>query len=129
TVIKGNTVLALDDLQAQDAVRLELKEIERAAERASSLTTQLLAFSRKTILQLKTLSLNDTVEETARMLRRTLGEDIVLTTVLDPALGSVRADPGQVEQMLLNLAVNARDAMPRGGQLTIETRNLEAAAV
>jgi CheY-like chemotaxis protein len=123
TVIKGNAELALADLDSKDAVREELEEVERAAERASSLTRQLLAFSRKQILKPRRLALNELVVELGRMLRRTVGEDIELKIVLDPTLGAVRADPGQIEQVLLNLVVNARDAMPRGGALRIETRN------
>ena len=129
TVIKGNAELGLADIDSKDAVREELVEIERAAERASSLTRQLLAFSRKQILKPRTLSLNEMVTDISRMLRRTVGEDIDLKLVLDPELGTVRADPGQLEQVLLNLVVNARDAMPRGGELRIETRNVSAADV
>jgi signal transduction histidine kinase/ligand-binding sensor domain-containing protein/ActR/RegA family two-component response regulator len=129
TVIKGNAELGLADIDSGDAVRDELEEIERAAERASSLTRQLLAFSRKQILKPQILALNDRVSDIARMLRRTVGEDVELTIVLDPALGAVRADPGQIEQVLLNLVVNARDAMPRGGQLVVETRNVDSYAV
>jgi two-component system, cell cycle sensor histidine kinase and response regulator CckA len=129
TVIKGNAELALADLESRDAVREEVEEIERAAERASSLTRQLLAFSRKQILKPQTLSLNEMVVDVGRMLRRTVGEDIELKIVLDPALGMVRADPGQIEQVVLNLVVNARDAMPRGGELIIETRNVDAESV
>jgi CheY-like chemotaxis protein len=127
TVIKGNAELALADLESNDVVREEVEEIERAAERASSLTRQLLAFSRKQILKPRTVSLNDLVGELGRMLRRTVGEDIALEIVLDPSLGMVRADPGQLEQVVLNLVVNARDAMPRGGVLLIETKNVAAA--
>ena len=129
TVIKGNTQLAIEDLDSTDAVREELEEIDRAADRASELTRQLLAFSRKQILKPQTFSLNDMVEDVGRMLRRTVGEDIELKIVLDPSLGMVLADPGQLEQVILNLVVNARDAMPRGGELLIETKNVDAIAM
>jgi signal transduction histidine kinase/ligand-binding sensor domain-containing protein/ActR/RegA family two-component response regulator len=129
TVIKGNAELALSDLESMDAVREEVEEIERAAERASSLTRQLLAFSRKQILKPQQLSLNEMVVEVGRMLRRTVGEDIELEISLDPSLGLVRADPGQIEQVLLNLVVNARDAMPRGGKLVVTTKNVSAGDV
>jgi PAS domain S-box-containing protein len=103
--------------------RSKLEQIVKAGERAAGLTRQLLAFSRKQVLQPKVLDLNDLVADLERMLRRLIGEDIQLTTRLD-GLGNVKADPGQVEQVLMNLVVNARDAMPRGGQLTIETSNV-----
>jgi signal transduction histidine kinase/ligand-binding sensor domain-containing protein/CheY-like chemotaxis protein len=125
TVIKGNAELGLQDAHDEAIVREELEEIGRAAERATSLTRQLLAFSRKQILKPQTLSLNEMVVEIGRMLRRTLGEDIELDVELDPALGLVRADPGQMEQVMLNLVVNARDAMPRGGRLLIRTMNAD----
>jgi CheY-like chemotaxis protein len=133
TVIKGNAALGLEDLETKEtskqAVREELVEIERAADRATELTRQLLAFSRKQILKPQALSLNEMVTNVGRMLRRTVGEDIAFEIVLDPKLGVVRADPGQIEQVLLNLVVNARDAMPRGGMLLIETKNVSAAEV
>ncbi|MEO8619558.1 MAG: two-component regulator propeller domain-containing protein [bacterium] len=129
TVIKGNTDLALADPGSPKAVREELEEIERAANRASSLTRQLLAFSRKQLLKPRTLVLNALIADLGRILRRTVGEDIALTITLDPALGSVRADPGQIEQVVLNLVVNARDALPLGGTLSIETRNVAAEEV
>lgn len=121
-VIAANTELALQDLQ-DSSVREELEEVGRAADSAASLTQQLLAFGRGQVLQPRDISINEVVERVARMLLRTLGEDIELRLDMDPALGLVRADPGQVEQVLLNLALNARDAMPRGGELTIQTRN------
>ncbi|MEP6999536.1 MAG: two-component regulator propeller domain-containing protein, partial [bacterium] len=129
TVIKGNAELALDDVALEDGVRVELEEIGRAADRATSLTRQLLAFSRKQILKPQTFSMNEMVTEVGRMLRRTVGEDIELRIALDPTAGVVCADPGQIEQVLLNLVVNARDAMPRGGELIIETKNVDADAL
>ncbi len=102
-----------------------LRRYSEAAERAAGLTRQLLAFSRKQILQPRILDLNDVVGDMEKMLRRLIGEDVQLLTVFDDKLGSVRADPGQIEQVLMNLAINARDAMPRGGRLTIETGNVD----
>jgi signal transduction histidine kinase/ligand-binding sensor domain-containing protein/ActR/RegA family two-component response regulator len=128
TVIRGNTELALADIDSKEAVRDELEEIARAAEQATSLTRQLLAFSRKQILQPRTLLLNEMLVDVGRILRRTVGEDIELDIVLGAELGAIRADPGQLEQVVLNLVVNARDAMPRGGKLRIETMNVDAAS-
>jgi two-component system cell cycle sensor histidine kinase/response regulator CckA len=101
-----------------------VEEIQKAAYRAASLTQQLLAFSRKQVLQLKIIDLNGLVRELDKMFRRVIGEDIDLLTKLDPELSPVKADPGQFEQVLMNLVVNARDAMPEGGKLTIETGNV-----
>ncbi len=102
-----------------------LQEIRKAGERAATLTRQLLAFSRKQVLQPVSLNLNDLVNELDKMLRRLIGAEIDLQTSCDPSIGQVRADSGQIEQVLLNLIVNARDAMPSGGHITLETRNVE----
>jgi CheY-like chemotaxis protein len=104
-----------------------VEQILNAGLRATSLTRQLLAFSRRQILTPVVLNLNEIVTGTEKLLRRLIGEDIELITVLSPALGCVRIDPGQIEQVIVNLAVNARDAMPHGGRLTIRTANLEGA--
>jgi two-component system, cell cycle sensor histidine kinase and response regulator CckA len=123
-VIKGSTELALMDLPQIASARADLEEIEAAAMRATNLTRQLLAISRQQVLEPRVLDLNRIVSDLHRMLARTLGEDVELVTLLDPDLGRVMADPGQLEQVLMNLAVNARDAMPKGGKLITETRNI-----
>ena len=123
-VIRGYSELLLQRSSANDLVRTNAEEIRKAADRAASLTRQLLAFSRKQVLQPKVLDLNAVVTEVEKMLRRLIGEDIELAAVLDLALGPVKADPGQIEQIILNLAVNARDAMPQGGRLTLKTANV-----
>jgi PAS domain S-box-containing protein len=128
TAIIGYSTLALRRLDPADEkealLRRQIEEVKKAGERAAGLTHQLLAFSRKQILQPKILNLNDTVAEISKMLRRLIGEDIDLVLRLDPDLGMVKADPTQVEQIIMNLAVNARDAMPKGGTLVIETENV-----
>ena len=123
-VMRGYGELLLNQLDANDPLRRNAEEIQKAAERATALTQQLLAFSRKQVLQPKVLDLNAVVTDVEKMLRRLIGEDIELTAVLDLALGRVKADPGQIEQIILNLAVNARDAMPQGGRLTLKTANV-----
>jgi PAS domain S-box-containing protein len=124
TVIGGYCALSRQNLEPNDRLRKNFEEIESAAERAAALTAQLLAFSRKQVLKPRVLSLNSVVAGMEKMLRRLIGEDIELSTSFDPALGHVKADPGQIEQVILNLAVNARDAMPRGGKLTIRMANV-----
>ncbi len=122
-VISGYCEFLLDRVGDQAELRGPAKEIADAAGRATSLTRQLLAFSRKQILAPKVLDLNGVITENLKMLTRLIGEDIDLLMVPDATLGSVKADPGQIEQVIMNLAVNARDAMPRGGRLSIETSN------
>jgi PAS domain S-box-containing protein len=124
TVISGYSSMSLQKMELNSALRRNTEEILKAAERAAGLTSQLLAFSRKQVLQPKVLNLNQAIGGMGKMLRRLIGEDIELFTVLDAGLGNVKADPGQIEQVILNLAVNARDAMPRGGKLTIRTANV-----
>ncbi len=124
-VILGFTELLLDQPDGSCPGREDLIEIKKAADRARDLTRQLLAFSRKQMLEPKVIDLNDQVEHNQRMLRRLLGEDILLETRLRPHLWAVRADPGQMDQVIVNLAVNARDAMPAGGRLTIATENVQ----
>jgi PAS domain S-box-containing protein len=121
TVINGYSDLALRKLGTDDDLRKPLSEISKAGVRATALTRQLLAFSRRQMLQAKVLDLNSVVTEMDTMLQRLIGEDMDIVTLLKPSLGQIKADPGQLEQVLLNLVVNARDAMPRGGKITIET--------
>jgi len=127
TAIIGYTDLALADLREGDPMRQDMEEILRAAHRAAGLTRQLLAFSRQQVLAPRVLDLNEVVQTVDKMLGRLVGEDIELQSVLAPGLGHIKADPGQLEQVIVNLAVNARDAMPTGGKLTIETADVEMA--
>jgi PAS domain S-box-containing protein len=125
TIMNGYTDLLAEELGSDHKVSDYLKEIKDAGERATTLTRQLLAFSRRQVLAPQVLDLNSVVSNLEKMLRRLIGEDIKLHTLLDPSLGRVKADPGQIEQVIMNLAVNARDAMPSGGDLTLETRNVQ----
>jgi signal transduction histidine kinase/DNA-binding NarL/FixJ family response regulator len=123
-VISGYSEFLLERLGPDPQLRGPAQEISNATQRATSLTRQLLAFSRKQMLAPKVLDLNEVVAENLKMLTRMIGEDIDLVMVPGPGLGAVRADPGQIDQVIMNLAVNARDAMPQGGKLTIETANV-----
>ena len=124
TVISGHCGLLAEQMKTGRPSPESLEEVQKAAERASQLTRQLLAFSRKQVLQPKVLDLNDVVAGMEKMARRLIGEDVELRTVLKKPLGRITADPGQMEQVILNLVVNARDAMPRGGRILIETDNV-----
>jgi PAS domain S-box-containing protein len=124
-VITGYSELLLRRLDDDSDTKLKALEIMKAAERAARLTRQLLAFSRRQVLQPQVFDLNAAVSDMKGMLGRLIGEDVALEARLDPSLGRVLADPGQFEQVLMNLAINARDAMPRGGRLTIETANVD----
>ena len=125
TVIKGFNQLSFIELKEGDPLRENLDEVSKATDRAAVLIRQLLAFSRRQILEMQVLDLNTAFRNLEKMLRRVIGEDIDLVTVLAEDLGRVKTDPGQMEQVIMNLAVNARDAMPSGGKLTIETANVE----
>jgi len=125
TAVTGYSELLLGRLNEADPLRKDVLEIRKAAEHATSLTRQLLAFSRRQVLQPKVMKINTIVVEMDTMLRRLIGEDIDLVTVLGAKVGYVKADPVQIEQVILNLVINARDAMPNGGRLTIETANVE----
>ena len=125
TIINGYSELALERLHPDDPLRSSIEEITKAGGQAASLTRQLLAFSRQQVLAPRVLDLNALVADVEKMLRRLIGEDIDLVMVPGAELGRVKADPGQIEQILVNLAVNARDAMPEGGKLVIETANVE----
>jgi PAS domain S-box-containing protein len=125
TVIKAYSGLVGDQLEEGSAIKSDVVEIQRAAGRAASLTQQLLAFSRKQILQPRVLDLNSVSRDLEPMLRRLIGDNIQIVTQAGASLGRVKADPGQIEQVLINLSLNARDAMPSGGTLTIETANVE----
>lgn len=124
TVILGRSQMLQKKLERASPLQRDVDLIHKTAERAASLTRQLLAFSRKQLLQPKVLDLNTVVADMDKMLQRVIGEHIELATVLHPGLGRIKVDPGQMEQVIMNLAVNARDAMPQGGKLMIETANV-----
>ena len=125
TAISGYSDLLLHRLPEYSTLRRDVEEIRKAGDRAAALTRQLLAFSRRQVLQPKVLDLNAVVTNMGQMLRRLVGEDIALSTDLSPSLSRVNVDPGQIEQVIVNLALNARDAMPDGGKVVIETSNAE----
>ncbi len=124
TVIQGHCEISLLQFQGNNPLREDIVEIKKAADRAGNLTRQLLAFSRRQIMEMKVIDLNALLRELEKMLRRVMGEDVELITVLDEHLGKIKMDPGQMEQVVLNLAINARDAMPSGGKFFIETTNV-----
>jgi len=125
TAILGTTGLLLEDVGLDPRTRLDVQEIEKAAKRAAGLTRQLLVFSRQQVLEPRILDLNAVVRDVERMLGRLIGEDVELHTKLAAAVGAVQADPGQLQQAIVNLVVNARDAMPSGGRVTIETADVD----
>ena len=125
TVIRGFSELSLMGLEEETPLRSNIVEIQKASERAANLTRQLLAFSRRQIMEMKIADLNMLLKDLEKMLHRVISEDIELKIVMEADLGKVRVDPGQIEQAILNLAVNAKDAMPSGGHLTIETSRVE----
>jgi PAS domain S-box-containing protein len=123
TAISGYATFALESLPTSDPVRADIEQVIKAGDRAAALTRQLLAFSRRQIIEMRATNLNDLILDIDKMLRRLISEDVELVTIPGDSLWPVKADPGQLEQVLVNLAVNARDAMPGGGTLTIETAN------
>jgi PAS domain S-box-containing protein len=125
TVIKGHVSMLTDSLRGNPGPMHSVEQIDEAADRAAALTHQLLAFSRRQVLQPKALNLNAVITDLEKMLRRVIGEDVDMSTRMAPNLGTVRADRSQMEQVIMNLVVNARDAMPHGGKLTLETANVE----
>jgi len=124
TVINGYSDFVLESLDVDSPLYGDLQEVRQAGERAAVLTRQLLAFSRQQMLEMRVLDVNETLQDMAKMLQRIIGEDVTLRLNLAEDLGRIMGDPGQVEQVIVNLAANARDAMPTGGTLTIETANV-----
>ncbi len=127
TAIIGYSSLLLQSIHKDDPMREEVLEIKSAGDRAAALVRQLLAFSRKQMLHYRVLSINDLLNDMSRMLRRLVAEDVKLVMNLDPSTGSLKADPGQIEQIVMNLVVNACDAMPQGGRLVVETSRFDLA--
>jgi two-component system, cell cycle sensor histidine kinase and response regulator CckA len=125
TVIAGYNRMILDELSTLDPLRGYAEEILKAADRAGALTNQLLAFSRRQVMQPRIINLNAVIGQTEKMLRRLIGEDVELVMSLDRGAGNIKADPNHIEQAIVNLAVNSRDAMPNGGRITIETGNVQ----
>jgi two-component system, cell cycle sensor histidine kinase and response regulator CckA len=125
TVIGGYANLALDQLVPTDPLYDDLYEVRTIVERAARLTHQLLAFARQQVIEPQILNLNDQIRDLGKLLRHLIGEEIELVSKLAPDLAGIKADPSQIEQLLINLVVNARDAMPKGGKVQIETRNIE----
>jgi PAS domain S-box-containing protein len=125
TIIKGYSQLSLSELKEGHPLRENLEGIQKATDRAADLIRKILAFSRRQVMEMRVLDLNTLLMDLDKLLRRIIGEDIELVTVLAEDLGRVKVDPGQIEQVILNLAINAKDAMPNGGKLTIETTNAE----
>ena len=125
TVINGYSDLMLQALDRHGSLYSQASEIKKAGERAAELTSQLLAFSRKQVIEPKALGVNSVINDIEPMLRRLIGEDIELVTALDPLVGQIMADPGKIHQVIMNLVINARDAMPNGGKLQIVTRNVD----
>ena len=125
TAIIGHSEIMLRKVDKESSLRGSIEEIKKASDRAASLTNQLLAFSRKQMIQPVVLNINRSLAEMDKMLRRLIGEDIDLATILEPKNWKVKFDPGQMDQVIMNLAVNAKDAMPKGGKLTIETANVD----
>ena len=123
-VIQGYSDLSLSGIPKENPVREDIQAITNAVKRAANLISQLLAFSRRQAMEMEVIDLNPLLQNLEKMLRRVIGEDVEFVTNLVDDLGRVKADPGQIEQILLNLTVNARDAMPSGGKLTIETANV-----
>lgn len=129
TAILGYTELLIMDLNPGDPILGTVQEIERAGKRAEALTRQLLAFSRKQVIQPKVLDLGQLIQNMEKMLRRLIGEDIELITILEPETGNIRADSGQIQQMVMNIVINARDAMPEGGKITIQLKKVNFSEV